>query len=111
LREQLASQFFFLARYCKSVVCCRLTPAQKALIVQQVQQRTAALCLAVGDGANDEQMILQADIGVGISGLEGTAASRASDYAIGQFRFLQPLLFVHGVWNYHRIAQLVHMQF
>jgi phospholipid-transporting ATPase len=39
--------------------------------------------LAVGDGANDVNMISSADVGVGISGLEGQQASRAADYAIG----------------------------
>jgi hypothetical protein len=28
--------------------------------------------------------------------VDSTAASRAADYAIGQFRFLHTLLFVHG---------------
>jgi hypothetical protein len=36
--------------------------------------------------------------GVGIIGLEGLQAVMASDYAIGQFRFLLPLLLVHGAW-------------
>ena len=39
--------------------------------------------LAIGDGANDVSMITAAHIGVGISGLEGQQASRASDYSIG----------------------------
>ena len=41
------------------------------------------LTLAVGDGANDVNMIVAAHIGVGICGLEGQQAARASDYAIG----------------------------
>lgn len=36
--------------------------------------------------------------GVGIIGLEGLQAVMASDYAIAQFRFLLPLLLVHGAW-------------
>lgn len=80
---------------------------QKASIVREIKERKRAMTLAIGDGANDEAMILEADVGVGISGLEGTAASRASSYAIGQFRFLHTLLFVHGHWSYRRIAMLV----
>lgn len=38
--------------------------------------------LAIGDGANDVSMITAAHIGVGIRGLEGAQAARASDYAI-----------------------------
>lgn len=51
-------------------------------------------------------MIKRASIGVGISGLEGTAASRAADYSIAQFRFLHTLLFVHGFYSYYRISKL-----
>jgi phospholipid-transporting ATPase len=39
--------------------------------------------LAIGDGANDVNMITAAHIGVGISGLEGQQAARSADYAIG----------------------------
>ncbi len=39
--------------------------------------------LAIGDGANDVNMITAAHVGIGISGLEGQQAARSSDYAIG----------------------------
>ena len=58
--------------------------------------------LAIGDGANDVNMINSAHIGVGISGLEGQQAVKASDYAIGKFKFLKNLLFVHGRESYRR---------
>lgn len=76
-------------------------------MVEEIQKRRGVVALAVGDGANDEAMIRRADIGVGIAGLEGTAASRASDFALGEFRLLHTLLFVHGHWSYRRIAELV----
>ena len=41
-----------------------------------------AVTLAIGDGANDVNMIAQAHVGIGIEGLEGMQAARASDYAI-----------------------------
>lgn len=41
--------------------------------------------LSIGDGANDVNMITEAHVGVGISGLEGQQAARAADYAIGEF--------------------------
>ncbi len=50
-------------------------------------------------------MIQTAHIGVGISGQEGVQAVNASDYAIAQFRFLKPLLLVHGRNNYIRISK------
>ena len=49
------------------------------------KKRPDKLTLAIGDGANDVNMITTAHVGVGISGLEGQQASRAGDYAIGQF--------------------------
>lgn len=48
-----------------------------------------------------------ADIGVGISGLEGLQAVQCSDYALAQFSFLQRLLLVHGRWNYLRICKFL----
>merc|ERR1712091_226533 len=69
------------------------------------------LTLAIGDGANDTDMITAAHIGLGIAGVEGTAATNASDYAVGTFRMLHTLLFKHGFWSYHRIAKLVNFIF
>ena len=41
---------------------------------------------AIGDGANDVDMILEANVGVGIAGAEGVQAANASDYSIGRFK-------------------------
>ncbi|CAF5152378.1 unnamed protein product [Rotaria magnacalcarata] len=48
-----------------------------------------------------------AHVGVGIMGREGVQAACASDYTIGQFRFLTKLLFVHGVWSYRRLCKVL----
>lgn len=58
-------------------------------------------------GANDVSMIQMADVGVGISGQEGRQAVMASDFAMGQFRFLVSLLLVHGHWNYQRMGYMI----
>jgi len=42
--------------------------------------------LAIGDGANDVNMIIAAHVGVGIQGVEGHQASRSADYSFGQFK-------------------------
>lgn len=63
--------------------------------------------LSIGDGANDVSMILKAHVGVGILGKEGQQAARSADYAIGQFKFLKPLMFVHGREAYRRNSLLV----
>jgi P-type E1-E2 ATPase len=48
-----------------------------------------------------------ADVGVGISGMEGMQAVMASDFAISRFKYLERLLLVHGHWNYDRLARMV----
>lgn len=107
LEKDLESQLFDLATSCQVVVCCRVAPLQKAGIVDLIKSRTDDLTLAIGDGANDVSMIQMADVGVGICGQEGRQAVMASDFAMGQFRFLKRLLLVHGHWNYQRVGYLV----
>jgi len=63
--------------------------------------------LAIGDGANDVNMILQAHVGVGIAGKEGQQAARSADYSIGEFKSLKPLMFIHGREAYRRNAMLI----
>ena len=46
-----------LATRCNVVVCCRVSPLQKALVVKLVKDGLGAMCLAIGDGANDVSMI------------------------------------------------------
>eukprot|EP01112_Ceratiomyxa_fruticulosa_P018559 TRINITY_DN5957_c0_g1_i1.p1 TRINITY_DN5957_c0_g1~~TRINITY_DN5957_c0_g1_i1.p1 ORF type:complete len:433 (-),score=66.09 TRINITY_DN5957_c0_g1_i1:155-1453(-) len=96
-----------LGTMCKSVICCRVSPLQKSLVVKLVRENLNAITLAIGDGANDVSMILSAHVGIGISGEEGLQAARSSDYAIAQFRFLLPLLLVHGRNSYRRISKLI----
>ncbi|OAD03177.1 hypothetical protein MUCCIDRAFT_143219 [Mucor lusitanicus CBS 277.49] len=96
-----------IAIRCKSVVCCRVSPLQKALVVQLVRKYHNVVTLAVGDGANDVSMIQVANVGVGIAGQEGVQASMAADYAISQFRFLHKLLLVQGHWSYHRVSEMI----
>ncbi|XP_066589632.1 probable phospholipid-transporting ATPase IA isoform X4 [Prorops nasuta] len=99
--------FLELCSACKVVICCRVSPMQKAEVVDLITHNKKAVTLAIGDGANDVAMIQKAHIGVGISGVEGLQAACASDYSIAQFRFLKRLLFVHGSWNYSRMCKLI----
>ncbi|KAL6335373.1 hypothetical protein AAG906_029616 [Vitis piasezkii] len=107
LADDMKHQFLGLAVDCASVICCRVSPKQKALVTRLVKEGTGKTTLAIGDGANDVGMIQEADIGVGISGVEGMQAVMASDFSIAQFRFLERLLVVHGHWCYKRIAQMI----
>ena len=104
LEDDLKHQFLNLAVNCASVICCRVSPKQKALVrsiysfenvytganhanrdifvcgnfanfglqvTRLVREGTGKTTLGIGDGANDVGMIQEADIGVGISGVEG----------------------------------------
>jgi len=102
-----------LASMCSVVLACRVSPAQKALLVRAASKGARArggrppVTLAIGDGANDVAMIQEARVGVGISGKEGLQAVNSADFAIAQFRFLQRVLFVHGRWSYRRNAAVL----
>ncbi|KAL3880445.1 hypothetical protein ACJMK2_032682, partial [Sinanodonta woodiana] len=99
--------FLDIAVSCKAVICCRVSPLQKAELVQLVKKAVKAITLAIGDGANDVGMIQASHVGVGISGVEGLQAACASDYTIAQFRFLNKLLLVHGAWSYSRLCKVI----
>nr|XP_045235326.1 phospholipid-transporting ATPase IK [Macaca fascicularis]XP_045235327.1 phospholipid-transporting ATPase IK [Macaca fascicularis] len=99
--------FVDLASNCQAVICCRVTPKQKALIVALVKKYHQVVTLAIGDGANDVNMIKTADVGVGLAGQEGMQAVQNSDFVLGQFCFLQRLLLVHGRWSYVRICKFL----
>lgn len=81
--EDYKDLFLQIVASTKSVVCCRVTPKQKAEVVRLVKTKLKKITLAIGDGANDVNMIQEAHIGVGIYGNEGMRAVQASDYAIG----------------------------
>lgn len=42
---------------CEAVICCRVSPKQKAQIVRLVKDGIDVVTLAIGDGANDVSMI------------------------------------------------------
>jgi len=42
---------------CQTVICCRVTPLQKAQVVELVKCNKRTVTLAIGDGANDVSMI------------------------------------------------------
>ncbi|CAL5188826.1 unnamed protein product [Lathyrus oleraceus] len=96
-----------LSLNCHAVVCCRVSPLQKAQVTTLVKNGARKITLGIGDGANDVSMIQAAHVGVGISGMEGMQAVMASDFAIAQFRYLADLLLIHGRWSYLRICQVV----
>lgn len=105
--DDIKREFLLLCKNCKAVLCCRVSPSQKAAVVKLVKTTLDVMTLAIGDGSNDVAMIQSADVGVGIAGEEGRQAVMCSDYAIGQFRYLTRLVLVHGRWSYKRLSEMI----
>eukprot|EP00158_Paraphelidium_tribonemae_P008826 Partr_v1_DN28699_c1_g1_i1_m50503 putative ATPase, class VI, type len=105
--QSLVKEFLEIACRCKTVICCRVSPLQKAKVVEMVTSNKNVVTLAIGDGANDVSMIQTAHVGIGISGEEGLQAALSADYAIAQFRYLLRLLLVHGRWSYQRNSYMI----
>jgi phospholipid-transporting ATPase len=69
LEDDVKMVFLELAVMCQAVICCRVSPLQKALVVRLVRKNVeGAVTLAIGDGANDVSMIQAAHVGIGIQG-------------------------------------------
>lgn len=65
--EELKEIFIKMVEHLQVVIACRVTPQQKADIVSMMKKKYPnKITLAIGDGANDVNMILQAHIGIGI---------------------------------------------
>lgn len=109
----LRKDFLKLCMSVTTVLCCRMTPLQKASVVKLVRKGlkhvnggAEPVTAAIGDGGNDVAMLLEANVGLGIFGNEGRQAARSSDYAISLFKYLRQLILVHGHWGYYRVSYL-----
>ena len=49
----------------------------------------ANLTAAIGDGGNDVSMIQEANLGLGIIGVEGDAAAKAADFSFAKVSHLR----------------------
>lgn len=108
ITEKFSKNLVALADRCATVIACRVSPKQKQEVVTLVKkEKPDVTTLAIGDGANDVNMITAAHVGIGIRGVEGQQAARASDYAIGEFKVLRRLLLNHGREYYRRNATLI----
>ncbi len=104
---EVMQKFAELCSKCSTLIACRLSPIQKSQIAEIVKFRFKKTVLAIGDGGNDVGMIQAANVGVGITGLEGMQAARSSDFTIAKFPLLAKLLLVHGSWALHRVSRVV----
>jgi phospholipid-translocating ATPase len=69
-------------------------------------KHTGKRILAVGDGGNDVGMIIEANVGVGIAGKEGSQAANCSDFSITEFKNIVKLLLWHGRLIYTTSAKM-----
>ncbi|XP_063384293.1 phospholipid-transporting ATPase IF-like [Cydia fagiglandana] len=112
LEKSVEADFVEVAMNCNAVLCCRMSPIQKAEIVKLIRNSPGRpITAAVGDGANDISMIQAAHVGFGIFGKEGHQAARSADYAFAKFSMLKRILLVMGHWYYQRFATLIHYSF
>lgn len=70
--DECKSFFINILTQSSATLCCRLTPKQKANITSILKKKQQKIVLCIGDGANDAPMIMEASVGIGISGKEGT---------------------------------------
>jgi len=86
----------------RTIILSRLSPLEKATIVKAIKSARDIngykkyTVLAIGDGGNDVPMLMEADVGIGIEGKEGSQASLSADVSIAKFEHLIPLLLCHG---------------
>ena len=101
---QFQQTFADVISKCSSVIFCRASPFHKGLIAMFYKKYYQGVVVAIGDGGNDVRMIQEADIGIGIVGVEGNQASSAADFSIPRFRFIERLILHHGRWVLFRMA-------
>lgn len=109
--NELSQMFWTLIKKSRSIICCRCNPIQKSQIVNFVKNKSSQICLAIGDGGNDVNMIKAANVGIGIFGKEGYQAAYSSDYAISEFKYLRRLLFYHGRYFILRNSYFIYFFF
>lgn len=107
-KHEFKETFLQISKTCEAVICCRVSPGQKADVVRLIKNDDpTCVTLSIGDGANDVSMIREAHIGVGLYGNEGMSAVQSSDFALGEFRFLWRLLLHHGRLAYLRNSEQI----
>ncbi|XP_060803599.1 phospholipid-transporting ATPase IF isoform X2 [Amyelois transitella] len=112
LDTRFAPIFSDITMKCNAVLCCRLSPIQKANIVKLIKNSPDhPITAAIGDGANDISMIQEAHVGFGIFGKEGYQAARSADFAFTKFSMVKRMILVLGHWYYQRLATLIHYFF
>ena len=111
-QTNISKKFFEISSQCSAIIIARCEPSQKGNVVRHFKSfNKKNTLLAIGDGANDVDMIRAADVGVGVEGKEGSEAVMSSDFSIPSFHHLASLLIVHGRWCVNRVSLLILLTF
>ncbi|RNE98439.1 putative phospholipid-transporting ATPase IIB [Trypanosoma conorhini] len=108
LAGPMGRSFIEVSRTAYSVIVARCSPTQKATVVHAMREycdKTVRVA-AIGDGGNDVSMILAADVGIGVEGVEGKQASMAADFSITKFAHCVRLIIWHGRSSYRRTCRM-----
>ncbi|KAL4487095.1 hypothetical protein ABPG72_001547 [Tetrahymena utriculariae] len=109
---EIKQSFNYIMKHADSVLAYHFTPSQKKLLVDLVHTISPGQCvLAIGDGANDINMLQAADVGIGIRGKEGREAAKASDFSIAEFKHLNRLILYVGQEAYRKNSYLILFNF
>lgn len=108
LCDENCALFVQVARRAHSIIIARCSPTQKAQVVQKMRAHSdnSVRMAAIGDGGNDVAMILAANVGIGVEGVEGKQASLAADFSITKFSHCLRLIMWHGRNAYCRTCRL-----
>eukprot|EP00796_Vickermania_ingenoplastis_P007345 gene7345-5179_t len=108
LSDEVCALFVSVARCAHSIIVARCSPTQKAQVVQKMREHSSSSVrmAAIGDGGNDVAMILAANVGIGVEGVEGKQASLAADFSITKFSHCLRLIMWHGRNAYCRTCRL-----
>lgn len=105
-RNYLLEAFIEQTKELSSLIGCRYTPTQKAMMAAALKDIAKETVLCIGDGGNDVSMITEADTGIGIEGKEGNQAALSADFSLKKFCYVLDLLFVHGRGCYVKTSNL-----
>ncbi|ORC93723.1 phospholipid-translocating ATPase [Trypanosoma theileri] len=108
LTEPISKRFVEVSRSAYSVILARCSPTQKADVIRMIKKYSnkKVRMAAIGDGGNDVAMILAADVGIGVEGVEGKQASMAADFSITKFSHCVRLIIWHGRNSYRRTCRM-----
>ena len=76
-------------------------------MVSLIKISNNAISLAIGDGINDVGMKISVNVGIGIQGIEGTQAAKASEYVNNRISIFKKLLLFHGREVYRRNSFII----